>query len=300
VEMSFDIVDITLFVNIAETSSVTRGAERSYLSVPSASTRIKNIEDRLGVQLLYRSSHGVTLTPAGQSFLYHGRLVLQQINSLRGDLLEYSRGKRGHLRISATTTSTTEFLPAILSTYLKLHPEVNVDLREQLSHDIVRSVSNGTADIGIVADTTSTHGLEVRPYRKYRHVVATSVSHPLAHRNTVSFEETLDYDYVGLVEASAMHGFLVQAATDINRSLQIRIQVGSFEALCRMIESGNGLSVLPEPAARRHEKTMAMQIITLSDEWALRRLLICAREFKALPGFATSLVSLLLEDVPKS
>jgi DNA-binding transcriptional LysR family regulator len=167
------------------------------------------------------ASHGVTSTPAGQSFLFHGRQVLQQLNSLCEDRNEYSREKGGHLRISATTTFTTEFLPGILSTYLKMRPEVKVDLRMQLSHDIVQSVSNGTADIEIVADTASTHDLEVKPYREYRYVVATSVTHFLADCNSVSSEETLNFDHFGSAEASAMHGFLMQSATNINRSLQI-------------------------------------------------------------------------------
>jgi hypothetical protein len=66
-----------------------------------------------------------------------------------------------------------------------------------------------------------------------------------------------------------------------------------------MIERGIGISVLPGLAVHRREQNMTMKIITLNDEWAVRRPLICAREFKALPGFSASLISLLLEDVPK-
>jgi DNA-binding transcriptional LysR family regulator len=296
-DMSFDLVDLGLFINIAETSSVTHGAERSYMSVPSASTRVKNIEDRLGVQLLYRSSHGVTLTPAGQAFLYHSRIVVQQLHQLRGDLHEYSRGTKGHLRVSATTMSTTEFLPRILNQYLTQHPDVNVNLREQLSHESVRAVCNGTTDIGIVSDSTSTQGLKTKPYRQYRHTLATSLSHPLAERSSVTFEETLDFDHVGLVESSAMQGFLLQAASGVNRILPTRIHVGSFEALCRMVESNIGVSVMPELVARRHAQTMALRMIPLEDGWAVRKLIICARDFQALPGFATSFVDMLLADV---
>jgi DNA-binding transcriptional LysR family regulator len=293
----FDLVDLGLFINIAESGSVTRGAERSYLSVPSASTRVKNIEDRLGVQLFLRSSHGVTLTAAGQAFLYHSRIVLQQLDRLRSDLHEYSRGTKGYLRVSATTTSTTEFLPAVLNQYLTQHPDININLREQLSHDIVRAVENGTTDIGIVSDSTSTHELEARPYRQYRHTLATSHSHPLANHTSVSFEETLDFDYVGLVDSSAMHGFLLQTASRINRTLPIRIQVGSFETLCRMIESNIGVSVMPDMVARRHARTMALRVIPLEDGWATRKLILCARNFKALPSFAIAFVDMLLANI---
>ena len=127
----FDLVDIRLFVNIADANSLTRGAERSHLSLPSASTRIKNLEDSLGTKLLYRTSQGVTLTPPGQAFLHHARLVLQQLEHLRADLQEYVQGVKGHLRIFANTTAITEFLPAVLPAFLAEYPDVSVDLKER-------------------------------------------------------------------------------------------------------------------------------------------------------------------------
>jgi DNA-binding transcriptional LysR family regulator len=294
--MEFDLIDINLFSNIAETNSLTHGAERSFLSVPSASTRIKSMEERLGAKLLYRTSHGVTLTPAGHAFLHHGRIVLQQLESLRGDLQEYVRGIKGHLRLFATTTSVTEFLPSILSMYLGKHPDVNIDLQEHLSNDIVRAVNEGVTDIGIVADVAHAQGLEILPYRQYRHVLATAIKHPLAKRKNITFEETLQFDYVGLLEGTVMHAFLMQAARALNRSLKIRVQVGNFDALCRMIESNIGIGLLPEPSARRLIKSSAIRTIPLCDDWALRKLQICARDFTKLPHFANDLIEMLLAD----
>jgi DNA-binding transcriptional LysR family regulator len=295
--MEFDLIDINLFSNIAETNSLTHGAERSFLSVPSASTRIKNIEARLGARLLYRSNHGVTLTPAGHAFLHHGRIILQQLEYLHGDLQEYAQGIKGHLRICATTACVSEFLPAILRKYLRKHPDVNVDLREHMSSDIVRAVSEGMTDIGIVADIAHPQNLvEVLPYRNYHHVLAAADDHPLAKHKAVGFEETLKFNHVGLYEGSAMHAFLVKTAREINGSLKIRVQVSNFEAMCRMIESNIGIGLVPEPIAERYAKTLAIRIIPLTDDWASRKLQICARNFKKLPVFATELIDMLLAD----
>lgn len=294
--LDFDLVDIALFINIAETNSLTHGAERSYLSVPAASTRIKNIEDRLGLKLLYRTRVGVDLTAAGETFLFHGRLVLQQIEHLRGNLQEYSRGVKGHLRLSASTTSITEFLPPILRQYLMQHPDVNVDLRERLSQDVVRGIVEGSTDIGVVADVVPTGTLQVFPYRNYRHVLATSVGHSLAKQQRVCFEKVLEYDFIGPGDGTVMQAFLKQAADRINKPLKLRVQVGNFEALCRMIESNVGVGVLPEPAARRYAKSMRIKIIDLNDDWAIRKLLICVRDVKALPVFAADLLNMLVAD----
>jgi DNA-binding transcriptional LysR family regulator len=290
----FDLPDIKLFVNIAEANSLTRGAERSHMSLPAASIRIKNLEEGLGIKLLYRTSQGVTLTPPGQAFMHHARLVLQQLTDLRGDLAEYVKGAKGHVRIFANTTAMAEFLPAVLPKFLASHPDVNVDLKERLSNDIVRAVSEGKVDIGIVAGNVRTEGLEILPYMEDRLVLVTPAAHPLAERGHIAFQEALAHDFVGMLEASAIHAFLAQAASDLRLPIKIRIQVGNFEAACRMIEANVGLGVLPFSAASRHAKSMGIRIVEIDDEWAVRKLQICVRSLQGLPVFARELIELLV------
>ena len=293
--LHFDLVDIRLFVNVAEKNTLTRGAENSHISLPAASKRIKNLEDRLDVKLFYRNTQGVTLTPAGRAFLHHGRVLLQHLERMQGVLQEYSKGVTGHVRVYANTTAVTDFLPGILRKYLVTHPDVNVDLREGMSLDIVRAVTQGTTDIGIAAGYVGTDGLEVLPYRRDRLVLATAHNHSLARRRKISFNQTLEFDYIG-VEASAIQSFLNRAASDLHQSLKVRIQVGNFEELCRMIEANVGIGVLPESAARRHRATMAIRIVQLNDEWAMHNLQICVRKLRLLPTFARELIDLLVAD----
>ena len=294
--LHFDLVDLRLMVRVAEANSLTRGAEASHISLPAASTRIKNLEESLGLKLLYRTSQGVTLTPPGQAFVQHARTVLAQLEHLSGDLQEYAKGIKGHLRVYANTTALGEFLPPVLRSYLLAHPDVNIDLRERLSHDIVRAVSEGQTDIGIVAGLVRTENLETLPYRRDRLVLVVPGGHALAGRKEVAFAETLDCDHVGLQESSAIHAFLRQVCDQLHRPLRLRIQVGNFEAACRMVEANVGVAILPESAARRHAQTMAIAIVPLSDPWAVREMKICVRSLEALPTFARELVDLLVGD----
>lgn len=295
-EMHFDLVDMRLMVRIAEANSITKGAEAAHSSLAAASTRIKHLEESIGAKLLYRTSQGVTLTAPGQAFVHHARQVLSQIEHLRGDLQEYTTGVKGHLRIFANTTALGEFLPPILKSYLLSHPDVNIDLRERLSPDIVRAVSEGQTDIGIVAGSVRTESLEVIPFRRDRLVLVLPSGHPLACRAAVDFSETLDYHHVGLSETSAIHVFLHRVCEGINRNMRLRIQVSNFEAACRMIEANVGIGVLPESAARRHAQQMGIQIVPLQDSWALREMQVCVRSLQALPPFARELVSMLERD----
>ncbi|WGS45977.1 LysR substrate-binding domain-containing protein [Burkholderia sp. JSH-S8] len=294
--MRFDLVDLHLFTHIAEASSLTRGAERAHLSVPAASMRIKNLEEQVGVKLLSRTSQGVKVTPPGETLLAHARRVLRQLEQLSGDLQEYASGVKGHVRVFANTTAMSEFLPAVLRSYLVNHPDVTIDMQERLSQDIVRAVQEGVVDIGIVAGNVRTEGLQAMPYRRDRLVLAVALGHPLARLKSTPFVDTLGYDYIGLPEASAIHNFLKRAAADVQRTLRWRIQVSNFETACRMIEANVGVGVLPEGTARRHAKTMALRIIRLDDDWAERQLQICVADLDALPRFARKLVDLLVED----
>ena len=121
-------------------------------------------------------------------------------------------------------------------------------------------------------------------------------SHPLAKTSTVNFLDTLEFDHIGMTEASAIHAFLRHICDGLHRSLKMRIQVGNFEAAARMIEAGVGIGIMPGSAARRHRRSMAIQILELNDEWALRQMFICVRSLRVLPLFARDLVELLIAD----
>lgn len=296
----FDLTDLQLIVNIGDASSLTRGAEKSHLSLPAASNRVKNLEEHFGTRLFFRNSQGVTLTPSGESFLKHARKVLQQIEQLRGDIHEYSSGVKGQVRMVANTTAMTEFMPTVLSRYLATHPDVTVNLRERLSYLVVKSVADGAADVGVVAGQPAGDGIQFLPYRKDRLTLVTDANHPLAGREEIAFGETLSYEYVGLSEWSAIHAFLIQAADNLGHPFRFRIEVGSFDSVCRMIEAGVGIGVVPEQAARRFAASMNLRLVRLSDPWAERKLHICVRDLAALPSFARDLVDILLQDVPEA
>lgn len=294
----FDLTDLQLIVNIGDASSLTRGAEKSHLSLPAASNRVKNLEDHFGTRLFHRNSQGVTLTPSGEAFLRHARLVLRQIDHLRGDIHEYARGIKGQVRMLANTTAMTEFMPAVLSRFLASHPDVTVELRERLSYLVIKAVSEGSADIGIVAGKPASSELEYIPYREDRLVLVTPVDHALSELKEVAFSDTLAHEYVGLSEWSAIHAFLIQAADKLGYPFRFRVEVGSFEAVCRMIEAGVGIGVVPELVAKRYAQRLNIKMVRLSDEWSERKLQICVRNLQQLPSFTKDLVNMLIEDVP--
>ncbi|MET3445096.1 LysR substrate-binding domain-containing protein [Ralstonia sp. 1138] len=293
--MRFDLTDLRLFLHTAEAGSITAGAERAHLTLASASARIRGMEDTLGVPLLTRNRRGVETTAAGRTLVHHARVVLQQMDRMRGELGEYARGLKGYVRLLSNTAAMTEFLPETLSAFLAAHPEVDIDLEELVSHEIVEAIAQGRADIGIVNDAVDLSGLETFPFRHDRLVLVTARDHPLAERREVAFVETLQEDFVGLTGDNALQAYLAGHAARAGHRLKYRVRLRSFDAVCRMVERNVGVGVIPEHAAIRLQRSMGIRRVRLTDAWATRLLRICVRHFDDLPVFARQLIEHLRE-----
>ena len=291
--MHFDLTDLRLFVLTADEGNLTRAAAGRHLSLAAASARIKALETQAGLALLYREARGVRLTPAGEAFLHHARGVLRQAEQLRTDLQEYGGGLRGHVRVFANTTAVTDFLPEILPSFLKANPKVNVDLQEKPNADIARGVLDGRADLGIVAGQVDTLGLRAIHFSTDRLVLVGPRGHRFARRKRMAFAETLDEDAVGMQHGSTLQAFLAQITEKLGKPLKLRIQLASFDAMCRMIGAGVGVGIVPESAALRNLKPMGLVQINLSDDWAVRERFVLVREREAVPAFAQSLIETL-------
>jgi DNA-binding transcriptional LysR family regulator len=254
------------------------------------------MEEALGASLLVRGRQGVTPTQAGRTLLQHARSILRQAERLREDLGAYAGGVAGQIRVLSNTNALTEFLPEALSSFLAEHPHVSVDLEERLSDEIVGLIAEGVADLGIVAGTVDAADLETYPFRKDRFVLVVARSHPLARRAKVTFAQVLKYDFVGLDRSSAIQRFLADKAARIGQPLRLRLQLRSFDAICRLVECRVGIGIVPETTAHRVARNMDIAMVALSDPWAVRELTICIRRLSELPPYARELVRHLRAD----
>lgn len=291
--MLFDLTDLRLFIYIAEQKSLTKAAERLHLSLAAASNRVKEMESRFGVRLLYRENKGVQLSPAGETMLVHAQQFMQQVERMKSEMQQYNNGIKGHIRIFANTTAVTEFMPEVLGDFLARHPHVNVAMEERLNHDIVRAVQEGTADIGVVAGLSAAPGLEFINFSTDHLVLATRPGHPLAGAGTTSFASTLEFEHVGLHEGSTLQHFLARIVAETGQQLKLRIQVRSFEAMCRMIAANVGIGVLPRSVAARYAASMGLDIVELSEPWAVRERSVAVQKLETLPQYARELVDFI-------
>ena len=227
--------------------------------------------------LLDRSVKGVTLTHAGHAVMQHALRLFQGFEQLSNELSEYSKGVKGNVRLWANMSALTEFLPTALASFLKAHPEIQVEVEEQLSGDIVRALMDGIADIGVFAEGPSTSGLDTQVMGTDQLVIACSATHPLSKRKSITFEESLEYDFVGLNRGSSLLELTSRSAEKLGKQMRLRIQVRSYDAMCQMIAVNLGIGVLPFQACEAQLKAMGLKAITLEDSWAKRNLILATK-----------------------
>ncbi|MEJ7930781.1 LysR substrate-binding domain-containing protein [Ramlibacter sp. AN1015] len=278
-----DLTSLQLFRAAGELGSIGRAAEHEFLAPSAASKRIADLEEAVGTPLFYRRARGVELTPAGQTLLHHARAVQFSLERMQADLSEYAEGVRGHVRVHANISAIVQFLPEDLAGFARKQPEVRIDLNEHLSADVVRAVRDGDCDLGICHPPADTGELAMRPYRADRLVVVVPQGHILATRAAVAFTDTLEFDHLGLHSNSSIYLAMSRAAHDAGRPMRLRMQVTGLDALCRMVQSGLGIGLVPDRAFALLHHMGGLQAVALTDAWALRELQLVARDFATLP-----------------
>jgi molybdate transport repressor ModE-like protein len=290
-----DPADLRLFLGIVDTGTITAGAQRVHLSLTAASERLQRLEDALGVSLLERSRAGAKLTGAGRVFERHARMLLAQLDRLAAELTPFAHGMRGSLRLLCNTAALTEFLPQTLARFLARHPDIDVDIEEMWSRQIVQALRERRAEVGIVADSIDVSGLRAVPFRRDELVLVSPRGHPVNRYRRIGFAAALDHPFVGLTADSALFQFLADQAARSGRSVHYRVRLRSFDAVCRMAVDGVGLAIVPRSAALRYVDSRNGVVRKLADAWAERQLLVCTAADADLPPYVDAFIDALCD-----
>lgn len=278
--MHYDLPDLRLVAAIADSGSLTAGAARVHLAPSSASHRLSQLEAALGVPLFARHARGLRLTAAGESLLRHARQVFAQLEQMHADLAPYASGLYSQVTVFANSNAINCFLPEDLGDFLREQPLVRVSLEEQPTPAIIQAVAAGQVEIGVIAAAGSLAGLEIQPYRRDRLVLVVPAGHPLAARGALGFAEVLEQPFVCLHAGSSIHTFMMNIAAQLGSSLDVRIQVRSFNAICRMVAAGVGIGLVPRlavPQGEARDGRERLKILEITDSWAPRDLQLCVR-----------------------
>ena len=288
--MRYDLVSLKVFVAVAECGNLTRAAEREHLAVSAISKRVAELEELARSPLLHRYPRGVGLTPAGQTLLHHARQVLQGVDRMDAELAEYADGVRGHVRLHAVASALYQFLPEEIETFLSTYPGVRISLEERTGKAVVLAVAEGLADLGIISAQTPAPGLTALAYRSDRLAVGVPLGNPLSRRKAVRFGEALDYAFVGPHADSSIAQLMTQGARACGKTLEQRVQASSFDAMCRLVQTRLGITLLPQAVLTQHEQAGRIRVVRLDEDWAVRHMVIVVRDLDGVGHIARSLI----------
>lgn len=291
----FDLTTLRLYVAAVETGSLTLGAERLAISLPAASKRLAALESHIGSELLVRNKKGVTPTAPGLTFLRYAIGIVAGIEQLSMAMFDYHRGAGGHLRLWANTSAFTGFLPHLLARYCAAYPAVMLDLEDALSEEVVRAVTRGNAELGIIGNNTPLGELQAVGCDSDELMLVLPAAHALAGHDVVPMEQVLAHDIVGLSRATSLMRQIAAAADAKGLPMRIRVQVRGFDEVCRMITAGLGIGILPRAGAAPHVQSMGLTLRRLSGMATRRQLLLVMRDEAHLSGPAGAFVQMVRE-----
>jgi DNA-binding transcriptional LysR family regulator len=291
--MRFDLTTLHLVLAIADTRSITRGAERENLALAAASKRLSDLEARLGVALFERHARGVEPTEAGRALVRHVRSLDMQLHALESEVVEFARGIKGHLRIVASAGAISECLPPDLAAFLQSHPQIRISLEDQTSAEVQAAVAEGRADVGFFVPPLLDNRLQTHLYRTASLAAIVPAGHVLARRRVARFEALLDHDIVGLHHGAAAHELMRAEAEGQGRPLKARLQVRGFDAIAQLVEAGLGVAVMPAEVAARLARVFELKVLRLDETWAQRRYLLAVRQQEVLPTVVQRFVDAL-------
>lgn len=294
-----DPITLRVFLIAARHLNLTRTATEVHMTLSAVSKRISELENKTGCILFHRKARGLELTVAGQALIEHAQQIILNIHKLSSDMRAFANGEKGLVRIWANTSAIIQFLPQDLALFTQQQPNIKIALEEKHSHEIVSSLNQEQIDIGIFATPIVSSTIQTIPYRTDKLVLLTPINHPLSSHHSIDFSEALAFDFVGLSIGSSLNHLLHEASVNADATIRFRVQVSSFDAICRMVAIGLGISVLPIQSISPDMIEKSLHIVELKDDWSNRILWLGINRNKRLLPEALNLYEFLKGKSPK-
>lgn len=265
-----DITTLKLFVQVCDAQSIKRVAEREGIDPSSITKRLGKLEDQLQIPLLKRIRHGLHPTPEGALFCEQVRQLVLDSERIELNWTRPKNSNSGILTIAANSSNAASVLIDDVSKFLLLKEQKNINLviKEMVSKDVVQSVRDGRASLGVIWDNTETAGLQQVPYHDDQISAVMHLSHPLANRHDVSFTEVIQHDLIAMKYTRHSEALIRRTGSSPNKQIKYKVETESWESALKMSANGLGILVCPAKLAHIYAKNWNLAVIPIMDRWA--------------------------------
>lgn len=289
-----DLTSLRLFVAVCQERNIGRAAERECIAPSAVSRRIADIEEIIGLPVIQRESRGISVTPVGETVLRHTLAVMASLERMGAELSRFEAGVKGKVRIVANMSAIVEFLPEDIAAFKRAFPDIDVELDEQTSEGVLRSVQELDFDVGICNCIAGIERLEHLPYRSDRLVLMVPRRHRLEGMAAVRLPDFVGESFVGLSSGASLSKMMAREAAALGARLDVKIRVGSLDALCRMVHVKLGIAVVPQHVGELYVNTLDVELIPIDEPWAMRELQVVFRQRDQLSAAAATLADFMI------
>ena len=242
-------------VNLAQERSFSRAAKKMYLTQPSLTKHIKNLEEQLGTRLVDRSNRELSLTPAGRVLCESAKRVFSLINEAGEKIERMKDNESGNIHIAASTIPATYILPHLLSKFMSSHHDIRCYVKTSDSDATLDMILDDEAEIGFIGREIVNRKLHVEPLWKDKLLLVIPASHRWRREEKVSLGEISKEPFVSREQGSATRKVLEEyLRKEMNLHLSefnLVCELGSSEAVKEAVLAGLGVSIISINSVKR-------------------------------------------------
>jgi len=271
------LTELRYIVAVAELRHFGRAAERCFVSQPSLSASVKNLEEELGVQLFERGKRGVLLTETGGQIVAQARRALEEAERVKTVARQGRDPLKGVLRLGIIHTVGPYLLPDLVGALRRSAPEMPLDVEENTTAALDRMLRAGELDAVVLALPYEVPGIDTVPLYEEQFSVVAPAKHALARRKAVAVEELDAGELLLLPVGHCFRDQVLEACHEFSRPPEAGRQGNSLETLRSMVASGLGVSVLPATALTPRHANPLVKTVEFSSPRPARRIALAAR-----------------------
>jgi LysR family hydrogen peroxide-inducible transcriptional activator len=256
------------FRAVARTGNFTRAAASEHVTQPSLSQQILKLEDELGAKLFERFPRNAKLTQFGTAFLPKAEAILRQIGEARTEIQEMAGAEKGKIVVGAIPTIAPYFLPALLTSFARQHPTVQVSVFEEITPILLERLHDGRIDMALLALPVRGEELVCEELFQESLYVVLPAKHRLAKRGRIRLREIKNEPFLLLREGHCFRENAISACQRSNLDPSIVFESGQFSGILAMVSAGMGVSIAPAMAV---EKRKGCKFIRVDDDHACRK-----------------------------
>ena len=264
-----DIRQIHYFIEVVKHGSFSKAAEHLYISQPTISNVIKDLEEELDVKLLIRTTRKLELTDTGRLLFQYGQEISQSLQHFNQELDDIKNNKRGSIRIGIFPMLGMQFLTKTIAEFHQQYPEIIIQFLEDGANHLKKALIDGDLDLAVMDFPIDEASFDFFPFLKGDLRVIVHQDHPLANKELVKWSELVHEQLIILREGFNVHNMIIEEYKRMGFKPNIICETSQWNFMLEMVSINHGITILPLSDYHEFENLKVLPLMDPQVEWQL-------------------------------